>query len=174
MVLVTLDQNITQSLKKADIIPDIVPQGFTSSTLVSVNYPNGEDVALGNFIKPSDSADAPTVTFIAPDPDAEYTVLMVDHDAPSKEDHTYSPYRHWVVANIPSSADFSQATELSGYIGPGPPPKTGDHRYIFLVYKQPKTDIAFNTLPKEPHCWDYKPFVQENQLELIGVNFFIS
>lgn len=57
----------------------VVPQGFTSSTLVSVNYPNGEDVALGNFIKPSDAAEAPTVTFIAPDQDAEYTVLMVTH-----------------------------------------------------------------------------------------------
>lgn len=62
----------------------VVPQGFTSSTLVSVNYPNGEDVALGNFIKPSDAANAPTVTFIAPDQDAEYTVLMVTHAHPKK------------------------------------------------------------------------------------------
>lgn len=98
----------------------------------------------------------------------------MDPDAPSKENPKWGPYRHWVTTNIPSSVDFTQATELSAYTGPAPPPKTGNHRYIFLVYKQPKQDIAFNTLSKDLSSWDFKSFVKENQLELVGVNYFIS
>lgn len=55
----------------------VVPENFTPSTLVGATYANGEDVALGNFIKPSESADIPKVTFVAPDETAEYTLLVV-------------------------------------------------------------------------------------------------
>lgn len=55
----------------------VVPENFSPSTLVSATYANGEDVALGNFIKPSESADVPKVTFVAPDETAEYTLLVV-------------------------------------------------------------------------------------------------
>lgn len=56
----------------------VVPEGFKSSTLLSVKYPkSGEDVAVGNFIKPSDSADEPEVSFVASDEKAHYTLLMV-------------------------------------------------------------------------------------------------
>lgn len=55
-----------------------MPEGFNSSTLLGIKYPSsGEDVAVGNFIKPSDSADKPEVTFVAPDQNAHYTLLMV-------------------------------------------------------------------------------------------------
>lgn len=72
------------------------------------------------------------------------------------------------------SGDFTQASELAAYIGPGPPPKTGDHRYIFLLYKQPKTQADFGTLAKEHNNWDFQTFVKNNDLELVAVNFFIS
>lgn len=96
MPLVTMDMNLNSSLKKAEISPNskfrftgpfslkvkhecsvVVPENFTPSTLVSATYANGEDVALGNFIKPSESADIPKVAFIAPDETAEYTLLVV-------------------------------------------------------------------------------------------------
>lgn len=72
------------------------------------------------------------------------------------------------------SADFTQASELAGYKGPAPPPKTGDHRYIFLLYKQPRTQADFGTLAKEANNWDFQAFVKKNDLELVGVNFFVS
>ncbi|CAO3699327.1 unnamed protein product [Rhizopus stolonifer] len=101
MVLITSDMNISNALKKAEITPNIVPEGFSSSTLLDIKYPKGSDVALGNFIKPSDSDEAPEVNFVVPDQDSQYTLLMVDPDAPSKENPKFSPYRHWVVVNIP-------------------------------------------------------------------------
>lgn len=98
----------------------------------------------------------------------------MDPDAPSKEDPKWGPYRHWVLTNIPESGDFKAASELAPYIGPGPPPKTGDHRYIFLLFKQPQQDIKTQALQEESSCWDFKAFIQQQQLELVGVNFFIS
>lgn len=44
-------------------------------------------------------------------------------------------WHHWLVGNIPG-ADVSKGETLSAYIGSGPPPDTGLHRYVFLVYKQ--------------------------------------
>ncbi|KAG1047277.1 hypothetical protein G6F43_010265 [Rhizopus delemar] len=174
MVLITSDMNISNALKKAEIMPNIVPEGFSPLTLLDIKYSSGEDVALGNFIKPSDSAEAPKVNFIAPDKDSQYTLLMVDPDAPSKENPKLSPYRHWVVVNIPSSTDFAAASQMASYIGPAPPPNTRDHRYIFLLYKQPAKYSNFQALSEEPSKFDYKAFVQNNKLELVSVNFFIS
>ncbi|KAI9480991.1 MAG: phosphatidylethanolamine-binding protein [Benjaminiella poitrasii] len=175
MPLVTMEMNLNEALKKADISPGIVPENFTPSTLISAQFPSGEDVALGNFFKPSESNETPKVTFVAPDQDAQYTLLVVDPDAPTKENPKWGPYRHWIVTNIPGSGDFSQATEVEPYLGPGPPPKTGDHRYIFLLYKQPATqEVNFGTLAKERNNWEYQPLVEKNNLELIAVNFFIS
>jgi phosphatidylethanolamine-binding protein (PEBP) family uncharacterized protein len=98
----------------------------------------------------------------------------VDPDAPSKENPRFGPFRHWVLTNIPGSADFTQASELSTYMGPAPPPKTGDHRYIFLLYKQAQINASFGILSEKRMKFDYKAFAAQNNLELIGVNFFIS
>lgn len=46
-----------------------------------------------------------------------------------------SQWHHWLVGNIPG-ADISKGETLSAYVGSGPPPDTGLHRYVFLIYKQ--------------------------------------
>lgn len=40
------------------------------------------------------------------------------------------------MGNIPGDK-VAEGEVLSDYIGSGPPPNTGLHRYVFLVYKQP-------------------------------------
>jgi hypothetical protein len=45
--------------------------------LLGIDYESGQDVALGNFIKPSDAAKTPKVSFIAPDESAQYSLLLV-------------------------------------------------------------------------------------------------
>jgi phosphatidylethanolamine-binding protein (PEBP) family uncharacterized protein len=85
-----------------------------------------------------------------------------------------SPYRHWVVCNIPGSSDLKQAAELSSYMGPAPPSGTGDHRYIYLLYKQPSANAAAQALSKNRDCWAHEAYVKDSKLELVSVNFFIS
>ncbi|KOB66487.1 Phosphatidylethanolamine binding protein isoform 2, partial [Operophtera brumata] len=45
-------------------------------------------------------------------------------------------WHHWLVGNIPGTS-VAEGDVLSAYVGSGPPPGTGLHRYVFLVYKQP-------------------------------------
>lgn len=67
-----------------------------------------------------------------------------------------------------------KGSDLVPYVGPGPPPGTGFHRYVFLLYKGvPTKEIA------DRPCWGTSipgwgaaEFAEENNLELWGVNFF--
>ena len=60
--------------------------------------------------------------------------VCLDPDAPSRTDQKWGEWRHWLVINIPGAASVttSDGQEVVAYIGPGPPEKTGLHRYIFL------------------------------------------
>ncbi|KAG0750188.1 hypothetical protein G6F57_000448 [Rhizopus arrhizus] len=172
-VFVACDASFSMVLKEAEIIPAIVPDGFSPSVLLSITYPN-KKVDLGNFIAPSESVKAPQISFAASDPHSQYALLMVDPDAPSKETPTNAPFRHWVVVNIPSSGDLALADQLSTYIGPGPPVNSGYHRYIFLLYKQDSMNKAFQALPANHSLFDYRAFAQQNGFKLVSANFFMS
>ena len=41
---------------------------------------------------------------------------------------------HWIVVNI--LHDITNGKDLLSYSGPAPPPKTGEHHYIFELYQQ--------------------------------------
>lgn len=69
--------------------------------------------------------------------DAYYTLTMLDADAPPE----YNEVRHWLVMNIPGS-DVKGGDEVVAYLGSGT--RSGIHRYIFLVYKQPNGKIEHN------------------------------
>ena len=66
--------------------------------------------------------------------------------------------------------------------GPAPPPKTGPHRYIFLVYKQ-KGAIEASKVPKlsDDHRggWSLTKFLSEHSAHIEGkeplaANFFLA
>lgn len=54
-------------------------------------------------------------------------LIMYDPDA-------YKGTIHWCVSNIID--DINKGNILIPYKGPAPPPKTGNHRYIFELYEQ--------------------------------------
>lgn len=100
---------------------------------------------MGKELTPTQVKDAPTVTWEA-EKGAFFTLLMVDPDAPSRQNQTFGDVRHWLVMNIPE-ASVESGEHLFEYRGSGPPKDTGLHRYIFLVFKQPNGIIQHN----EPH-----------------------
>ncbi|KAI1258815.1 PEBP-like protein [Xylariaceae sp. FL1019] len=79
-------------------------------------------------------------------PSTKYLVAAVDLDAPFTSVNFMSPILHGLhadlVAGPPASDGFAplQGTDkwMVPYIGPGPPPPSGPHRYVFLVFEQPK------------------------------------
>lgn len=100
---------------------------------------------MGKELTPTQVKDKPQVTWDA-EKGAYYTLMMVDPDAPSRENHPFREVRHWLVFNIPESA-IKSGDHVSEYRGSGPPKGTGLHRYVFLVFKQPNGRIEHD----EPH-----------------------
>uniref|UniRef100_A0A2K5R5Q6 Phosphatidylethanolamine binding protein 1 n=1 Tax=Cebus imitator TaxID=2715852 RepID=A0A2K5R5Q6_CEBIM len=56
-------------------------------------------------------------------------------DAPSRKDPKYGEWHHFLVVNMKGN-DISSGTDLSDYLGSGPPKGTGLHRCVWLVYEQ--------------------------------------
>ncbi|XP_014291689.1 protein D3 [Halyomorpha halys] len=121
------------AMEKHQVVPDVLPT--VPSSVLSVNYPDHK-VDLGNELTPTIVKDEPTVTWDA-DPNSFYTLCMTDPDAPSRATPKAREWHHWLVVNIPGS-EVKKGEVLSAYIGSAPPKGTGLHRYVFVVYKQPK------------------------------------
>merc|ERR1719317_297076 len=79
--------------------------------------------------------DPPSVTFAEAEEKSLYTVVMTDPDAPSRKDPKYREWVHWGVCNIPGS-DLKKGDLVIEYVGAGPPPETGLHRYFVIASKQ--------------------------------------
>ncbi|KAI9749518.1 MAG: hypothetical protein M4579_006838, partial [Chaenotheca gracillima] len=183
-------------LKIADIIPDVIDD-FQPSILVQIAYPaSHESASLGNYIDPKDVQTKPTVLLQA-DPDSEvaedtlFTVIMTDPDAPSRQDPKWSEMCHWIATNItllpsanssphpdadlPSRSLRPAPAELIEYYPPGPPPKTGPHRYVFLVFKPRNGTTSHLSPPPDRKRWGYgkvrhgvRKWATENDLIPVG------
>ncbi|CAF1014024.1 unnamed protein product [Rotaria sp. Silwood1] len=69
------------------------------------------------------------------DPQQPYfTLIMVDPDAPQRGNERAGPWLHWIHTGFVGN-DLSKGRTLADYQGPAPPPGTGPHQYIFLLYK---------------------------------------
>ncbi|XP_075984222.1 protein D3-like [Anticarsia gemmatalis] len=122
-----------QSFIANEIVTDVIP--VAPDAVANVLYPSGVEVNEGNVLTPTQVKDRPTVTWEA-DPDAYYTVAMVDPDVPSRVNRSQGEWQHWIVGNFPGNGEDCGET-LSEYVGAGPPAGSGFHRYVFLVYEQP-------------------------------------
>lgn len=140
-------------------------------------------------------------------PDDRFTLVLTDPDAPTKGDDKWSEFCHYVVRDIklndftladtapaPTTADGKndidsfgdklttvdlQGDALVPYMGPGPPPKTGLHRYVFLLYKQQRGKRP--DAPADRPCWGTgvpgsgaAEYAHKHGLELYAVNFFYA
>uniref|UniRef100_A0A8R1TMR9 16kDa-like protein n=1 Tax=Onchocerca volvulus TaxID=6282 RepID=A0A8R1TMR9_ONCVO len=103
-------------------------------------------VNLGNELTPTQVKDQPTEVLWNARPKCLYTLAFIDPDAPSRRNHTYREFKHWLVTNIPGQ-NISEGEVLAEYVGAGAPKGTGFHRYVFLVYKQPGVIVD----PEEGH-----------------------
>lgn len=96
---------VTTAIKKAGIIPDVIPDKtpFIAEALLVVRWPTGKEAMLGNTLTTIDTADEPSVSFtpmqsFAAATDVGYTLVMTDPDAPSRSDPKMGQWRHWLVS----------------------------------------------------------------------------
>ncbi|EGW32097.1 uncharacterized protein SPAPADRAFT_61176, partial [Spathaspora passalidarum NRRL Y-27907] len=157
MPLITISQSLDESYTKHKVIPEVVDE-FDTQGLLTIEYSKDEHVTLGNQLPVANTQHVPEIqlTLNSPTQDGKiesitendkFILVMTDPDAPSNTDHKWSEYLHWLVTDlqltngeakegeqINHKIDVSQGRELVKYMGPGPPPKTGKHRYVFLLY----------------------------------------
>ncbi|KAF5376918.1 hypothetical protein D9615_007316 [Tricholomella constricta] len=187
--------NVVSSLKREKIIPDVMPPSFAPSVLFSVVWPNGSEAVMGNFLSREDTLEEPEVNFvplIVPDApkaaqDVTYTLVMTDPDAPSRANPKFGQFRHWVITGLKVPAPGTEnpsavKTKLSAtpYRPPGPPPGSGVHRYIFLLFEEPASGftvpqgaLEHGGAPEDRRNWNAVDFGNKYGLKLVGANFFL-
>jgi len=125
------DHQVSKYFSEHEVVPNVI--AIPPMKGLKVVYKEGE-VKFGNELTPTQVKDIPLVEWDA-DPTQFYTLIMTDPDAPSRKDPKWGEWHHWIVSNIPGN-NISNGDTIFEYVGSGPPPDTGLHRYVFLVYKQ--------------------------------------
>jgi len=78
------------------------------------------------------STQAPPTYYFNVRPGSMYTLIMLDPDAP----HSNSPWLHMLYINITDPRNIKPANIITSYSAPSPPPRTGRHHYITILYEQ--------------------------------------
>ncbi|CAD6993262.1 protein D2 [Ceratitis capitata] len=169
------DSDITKFMKHLEVIPDLIAEG--PKDFLKVIFDSGVMADKGVELKPRQVKNQPKVEWKPDSADSYYTLIMTDPDAPSRAKPEWREWHHWLVVNIPGNA-VDKGEVLSAYVGSGAPKDTGLHRYVFLLYKQPKklefTEAHLtNTSPKGREKFSTKNFVAKYGLGVpVAGNFF--
>jgi len=127
-----------KSFETHGVVTTVIPTAPKYIATVAFESAKAE---LGKELTPTQVQHAPTVEWEA-NSDKFYTVVMTDPDAPSRDNPIRGEWLHWTVVNIPGSS-LSEGEIMAEYVGAGPPPNTGLHRYVVVVLEQPsKIDTA--------------------------------
>jgi hypothetical protein len=108
-----------------------------------------------------------------------YTVCMVDA-GPAGTDESKGVTRHWLVNGakiIDKKAVGTDGTAITQYAGPAPPPGSGPHRYVILIYLQPPTFVAppdFSKPNMGVSVFDLGKYVQDSKLGPIVAATYIT
>lgn len=189
-----------QEFYEAKIVPDLVPQ-FKPTLEVYVDY-NGEKVDFGNTFntlgKSALQLDVitmetrlTTIVETTPEPNfsitrellynpstTKYTLIMADPDAPNPAAPILKDFLHWIVSDVqPQCITTQKRKTVAPYMLPTPL-SVAEHRYTFLVYRQPPNYVpppSLNYLPGARAGFDLNAYVKEAKLEgPIGGNYYLE
>jgi len=124
--------------KQRGLIPELMdkaPPLFLKITNNGLNINTGKEYTPTQVRYPPNS-----ITWPGMKPDRYYTIIMIDPDMPSRSTpiEQKTQVLHWLMVNIPGALHVGGVggRQLAPYIGSGPPPGTGIHRYTFLVFDE--------------------------------------
>lgn len=187
-MLFSTTQAFSEQLKKSGVFPDVINE-FNPSAVLQIDYGNGHQVTMGNELLPSDTQARPTIglSFTKPTKGKSYTLVVTDPDAPRRGDPTWSEFAHFLVTGIkpevaegePYMVDFAKTVPLLTYMGPGPPPATGLHRYVFILFEESGSPKG---LPSDNRAnWGFgrpgagvRDWIKDQSLVPVGINFFVA
>ncbi|KAG4435491.1 hypothetical protein IFR05_009030 [Cadophora sp. M221] len=189
---------IRKALTKASIITEVLDD-FSPKCFITAYYSKDSGkshkgaVDLGNMFKPKETKERPGLSVYCPDINSTsgLVVALTDPDAKSRDDPKWSEFCHWIYIIATNFHPTSQAPlefsipapKLSGpdlveYKPPGPPPKTGYHRYVFVVLEGDTTNL---TAPEERQHWGtgkvrhgVRDWAGKEGLRVVGANWFVE
>jgi hypothetical protein len=163
---------------------------FYPSLVVNVTWPTNKVAKLGNTLKPKNLQDTPSIGLIDIthhlSSDLKYTIAMTDPDAPSRENPKWSEMCHWVVTNVSLTSTRWLQSRPDGvveYKPPGPPSKTGKHRYVIIAFAPANmtTEPLNLTKPEDRQHWGFgeerkgaRDWAELNGLVPVGANFIYA
>ena len=169
---------LAMAIKVDGIVPDVIDQPPTS--IADVKFASGVSMNLGSELTPTQVKDQPVSVRWPTEPGALYTLVFTDPDAPSRSDPRFREILHWLVANVPEN-DIEKGDVYSEYIGSGPKEDSGVHRYVLLVFKQPKGRLeldrpkASNRSSEGRYAFKTRHLVDEYKLGTpVAANFFTA
>ncbi|XP_054157289.1 protein D3-like, partial [Oppia nitens] len=168
-----LKSNERRNLIRDGIIPDVIDT--IPKYKITIKFRSGVEANFGNELTPTQVKDKPTVSWPSKR-DVYYTLVMTDPDAPTRSNPINGQYRHWLVINI-AGLDVANGQILTDFIGSAPRKNTGLHRYVFLVYRQPKLiehPVSRSDLAKRSK-FKIRDFAKDNNLgQPIAVNYYMA
>lgn len=186
----SLTSTIRDTLLANEVIGDVLDD-FEPTYYIDVSYPKAhEQVLLGNDLPVDAVSKRPVFTFYSLTPalqaaDSTFTLVLTDPDAKSRDKPKWSEMCHWILTNLTTplpepSPEMMKAKpgELMEYLPPTPPPKTGAHRYVFVLLTGDATNLK---APEDRKHWGYgkarhgvRDWAEENDLKVVGANFFFA
>ncbi|RSL51159.1 hypothetical protein CEP54_011571 [Fusarium duplospermum] len=163
------------------------PPVFSPSTKNTLGVKYGNiNASKGDLVPISDAAMSPTLSFASNN--ASHVVVLVDLDAPNGTDNNaYAPFLHWAkfipsgITTLPGGPPLN-TSDFAPYFGPAPPPGTGPHRYVALLFGSqnstfhvPPSFKEFNgTEVTDRVRFGIDTFANEGRLDLVAANWFTS
>eukprot|EP01121_Diplochlamys_sp_Union-15-3_P021193 TRINITY_DN8503_c0_g1_i1.p1 TRINITY_DN8503_c0_g1~~TRINITY_DN8503_c0_g1_i1.p1 ORF type:complete len:292 (-),score=45.13 TRINITY_DN8503_c0_g1_i1:19-894(-) len=162
-----------------DIFPTVCDV-FRPRINLNVHWPSSNRSSyFGNQLTPTETAEKPNVKYFIPTKPGQWTLIMFDPDAPSRDEPIYGEWLHWLIVNIPGS-NVSEGKTIVDYVCPSPPENSGGHRYIFLLCEQKGGQMDWN-LPfisdktaEGRSNFSSRKFIREWGLVPKGLSFFTS
>ncbi|KAK2030409.1 phosphatidylethanolamine-binding protein [Colletotrichum zoysiae] len=182
---------VHEELFNAKVIPTVL-EDFQPIMGLSAEWSSSNVADLGNTLKPAHLQSAPSVSlvkgssmtrsFIA----TTYVLTLTDPDAPTRENPIWSEFCHWIATSsspaISAGIDPAHLDDVVEYKPPGPPPKTGKHRYVFTAWvpaNGTKEKLHLSE-PGERKHWGgeegrgVQKWAKENGLVAVGANFIYA
>ncbi|KAF2481108.1 phosphatidylethanolamine-binding protein [Neohortaea acidophila] len=191
----TQQLDLIYELHKAEIIPTVLDE-FIPQYTIDATWSEKKNItaAYGNTLPVSATQEAPKIKLtrnqnsqFVSNPRPQLTLIITDPDAPSRDNPEWSEVCHWIVtfptSRAPTEPNVEIATEgedVMPYKPPGPPPKTGKHRYVLVALAplNQTTETLALTPPGERKRWGYerertglRRWMGEMGLGVVGANF---
>ncbi|KAL8806216.1 MAG: hypothetical protein Q9182_001491 [Xanthomendoza sp. 2 TL-2023] len=168
-----------KAIYDSELVPDLI-SSFSPSLLIRPAYKN-KAVTLGNSFATTETVMEPTFTIT---PEAEYdpattkyTVLLLDPDVPSPkipiERFLLGNFVHLIVSDVQPNCTATQKRVTLLTYKPLTPASLTQHRYTFLVYRQPANFKPNLILAQDFVGQPLSTFIASSGLQgPVGANFF--